>query len=192
MSVHRLRIRRRRGDLSVIKDTWDALPDASSIETTIHEWPATSEWVGLKPAVSFEMKQGLFHQQSQELHDWTDEVWSQDKIRWEFKSWKCMRDAEHHDMILMKRDPKWVVNPRVGRIIGFVHASRADEGKARIARILLELDMATALYRFGSRGFKELLVEEYARPYRPERQENAESETTRVNIGLRDGTPGKS
>ena len=59
MWVHRLRIRLSKRGLFVLKETWDALPEVSATETIVHEWPAVSHWIGLKPPVSFEKKQSL-------------------------------------------------------------------------------------------------------------------------------------
>jgi hypothetical protein len=170
MWVHRLQIRRTKGGLFVTKDTWGTLPGVSSVEITLHEWPAVSDCIGRRPPISFETKQGLFYNQDQTFHDWTDEVWFEDKVKRKFELWKSIRDAEHHDMILLKRDPKWVVNPAETRIIGFVYTSGADDGKARIARIFLDLNIIVAVYHFATGDFKEQVVEEYARPYKPECQ----------------------
>jgi hypothetical protein len=135
MWVHCLLIRSSKGGLSVAKDTWAALTDASSTERTVHEWPAADRWIGLKPPVSFETKQSILHSFKSALHYWTDVVWSEERFKSEFKSWKSMRDAERDDMILMKRNPTWVVNPRSARPMGNVYASRADRNRARLAYI---------------------------------------------------------
>jgi hypothetical protein len=184
MWVHRLRIRRSKGGLSVTKETWAALTDASSTERTVHEWPAAAHWIDLKPPVSFETKQGLFPSVDYVLRYWTDVAWSEERFNSEFESWKSMRDAEHHDMIPMKRNPTWVVNPRSGRPMGFVYASRADPGKVRLAHILLQVNNAVALYHFAPDQFKEQVVEEYARPYKPEEQEGRKEKLRRSKFGF--------
>ena len=105
------------------------------MEATVHEWPAVHDWANLRPPISFDGKQGLFPKANYGLHYWTDEAWSEEQLKCEFESWKSVRDAEHHDIVLLKRDPTWVVNPRSARSMGFVYVSQADSGKASIARI---------------------------------------------------------
>lgn len=184
MWVHHLRLRRTQGGLVVAKDTWDTLQEPGPLETTLHEWPAVHGWTDLKPPISFEKKQSLFPSSNYVLHYWTDETWSEEKFKWEFEYWKSIRDAEHHDMILLKRDPTWVVNPRGGRPMGFVYASHADPGKARIAVIWIEVNNAVALYYFAKDEFKEQVVEEYARPYKPEEQETRKEKLRHSRLGF--------
>jgi hypothetical protein len=187
MWVHHLRIQRSKGALRVAKDTWDALPEAP-VETIAHDWPAVRDWIGLRPPVSFEMKQALFPHSTYVLHYWTDQAWSEERFKWQFESWKSIRDAEHHDMILQKRNPIWVVNPRSSRPIGFAYASDAAPGKARMVRLWLAVNNAIALYRFAPDEFKEQVVEEYARPYeteeRGQRKDKLRDSELGFNVGL--------
>ena len=69
-------------------------------------------------------------------------------MKWEYEHWKSIRDAELYDT-------NRIVNPRYTRIIGFVYASCAAKGKARTARILLNLNIAAALYHFANGAFTE-------------------------------------
>lgn len=126
----------------MVRDEWVGLSKKPTAEKTLHEWSAASEWAGLNPPVSFETKQNLFYDPGRTLRDWTDEVWSDDQIQRKFEIWKEIRDAEHRNDTILKRDPKRVVNPT-------------------------ELDLATALYHFVAGDFKEQVLEEYARPYEP-------------------------
>lgn len=167
MWVHRLSIGPTRGRFSAVKDEWVGLSNAPKTERTLHEWSTASEWAALNPPVSFETKQNLFYDPGRTLRDWRDEVWPDDQVKRKFEIWTEVRDAEHRNDIISKRDPKRVVNPAELRIIGFIYASLAGEEKARIARIYLELDMATALYHFATGDFKQQVLEEYARPYEP-------------------------
>jgi hypothetical protein len=184
MWVHRLRIRRSKSELSVTKDTWEALTDAFPIERTVYEWPPVDHWIGLKPPVSFERKQGLLSNCNYVLHYWTDPVLSEEQFNSEFESWKSMRYAEHHDLTVFKRNPTWVANPRSGRPMGFVYAPRADPDKARLAYIWLEVNNVVALYHFATDEFKEQVVEEYARPYQPEEQEGRKEKLRRSKFGF--------
>lgn len=194
MWVHRLRIRRSKRGLFVLKETWDALPETSTTETTVHEWPAVRPWVGLEPPVTFEKKQTLLRVASsspqqaffenQELHDWKADVWSDEMLLQHFRLWKIIRDAEHEDLIFMKREPKWVVNPKIVRPVGYVFAFHTDHGKARVAQIYLELDIATAVYNYATGDFKERVVEEYARPYEPEKQRARKEKLHNSNRGF--------
>jgi hypothetical protein len=184
MWVHHLHIKRSKGVLRVAKGEWDALPQAP-VETFAHDWPAVRDWLELKPPVSFEEKQAMLaHSVSYVLHYWTDQSWSEEKFKWEFQSWKSMRDAEHDDMILQKRNPTWVVNLPRSRPIGFVYASAANPGKARVARIWLGVRSEIALYRLAPVKFKEQVVEEYARPYKPEEQEQRKEKLRRSQLGF--------
>jgi hypothetical protein len=185
MWVHHLRIRRDKGALRITKDTWDALPEAPD-ETIIQNWPAVRDWINLRPPVSFEVKQAMFaHSISYALHYWTDQAWSREKFKWEFDSWKSMRDAEHHDMILQKRNPTWVVNLPRSRPMGVVFCvSDADPGKARVVRIWLEVCSEIALYRLAPPQFKEQVAEEYARPYDADEQENRKEELRNSGLGF--------
>jgi hypothetical protein len=184
MWVHSLRVRRGRGHLFVKKDSWEALPEMSSIETTVHEWPAVDDWIGVKPPISFEMKQDLFQEWGEGSHKWMTEVWSETDVKQRFQMWKSIRDAEHHDMILLKREPKWVVNPKIMRHVGFAYSFRSSERKARIAEIVLLLDMATAIYYAATGDLKEQVVEEYARPYELELREESKAKL-RSKLGFR-------
>jgi hypothetical protein len=184
MWVHSLRVRRGRGHLFVKKDSWEALPETPSIETTVHEWPAVYDWVGVKPPISFKRKQALFREWGEESHNWMTEVWSESDVKRRFQMWKSIRDAEHHDMILLKREPKWVVNPKIMRYIGFAYSFRSSERKARIVEIILLLDMATAIYHVATGDFKEQVVEEYARPYELDRREESKAKL-RSELGFR-------
>jgi hypothetical protein len=122
--------------------------------------------------------------ENQQLHDWKAEVWSEDVVKRHFEMWKSIRDAEHHDMILMKREPKWVVNPKIARRMGYVFAFQTDHGKARVAQILLELDIVTAVYNYATDDFKEQVVEEYAHPYELESQDTRKEKLRQSNLGF--------
>jgi hypothetical protein len=183
MWVHRLRVRRGKGHLFVTKDSWEGLVETSPFETTLYEWPAVNDWLGVKPPVSFKTKQALFREWGEKSYYWSD-VSSESDVKWRFQTWKSIRDAEHHDMILLKREPKWVVNPKLMRYIGFAYSSRSSERKARIARIFLLLDMATVIYHFATGDFREQVVEEYARPYGLERRGERKAKL-RSELGFR-------
>jgi hypothetical protein len=193
MWVHRLRIRRSKPGLFVLKETWDTLPEASATETIVHEWPAVNDWIGLNPPLSFERKQSLLAEASardqkeyeiERLHALKAEVWPDEEVRYYFDSWKSIRDAEHHDMIFMKREPKWVVNPATGRCIGYVFAFQADAGRARVAAINIELDMATAVFNYAAGELQERVVEEYASAYELDEQAERREELRRSNLGF--------
>ncbi len=177
MWVHRLRIRRNRDSLSITADRWDALPEASPTEQIVHEWRAVGNWIGLSPPVTFELKQSLLSGGNQNFHDWTEEIWPEDKVKWEYQQWKSIRDAELYDT-------NRIVNPRYTRIIGFVYASCADKEKARIARILLDLNIAASLYHFATDDFREQVVEDYARPYKPEFQDQRKEKLRQSKFGF--------
>lgn len=61
--VHQFTLKRGRRQMSIRRDRWALLPARSAAETTVYEWPASREWVGLTapPGVnSFEEKRRLF------------------------------------------------------------------------------------------------------------------------------------
>lgn len=61
---------------------------------------------------------------------------------------------------------------------------RSSERKARIAEIVLLLDMATAIYYAATGDLKEQVVEEYARPYELELREESKAKL-RSKLGFR-------
>jgi hypothetical protein len=184
MWVHRLCVRRGRGHLFVTKDSWEALPGTSSIERTVHEWPELDDWLGVKPPISFERKQALFHEWSRGTRNWMTEAASEREVKEKFRIWKSIRDAEHRDMLLFEHEPKRVVNPKVVKYIGFAYSSRTSERKARLAAIVLYIDMASAIHRAATGDLKEQVVEEYARPYELEPQEKRKAKL-RSELGFR-------
>jgi hypothetical protein len=68
--------------------------------------------------------------------------------------------------------------------MGLVYASRADRSKARLAYIWLQVNNVVALYHFATAGFKEQVVEEYARPYKPEEQERRKEKLRHSKFGF--------